>query len=173
MNALDAVLQARALLMHTTPLRRDCGKTCGAACCACDEDGQGGMLLLPGEEALYRPLPRGFSVTREDSVSPGMLLLTCSGVCDREARPLSCRMFPLTPVITSAGGREQLRVIMDPRAFAVCPLSEGGLRALNADFRQAVAESARILCRCEEHRAYFRALGLYFERLRAWEGGKV
>ena len=52
MEALDAVLRAREMLMDVTPLRRDCGGVCGAACCACDEDGQGGMLLFPGEDAL-------------------------------------------------------------------------------------------------------------------------
>ena len=80
MQALEAVMRARELLQTLTPLRRDCGGVCGAACCAPDEDGQGGMLLFPGEEALYQPLPAGFSLRQDGGVLPGMLLLTCGGV---------------------------------------------------------------------------------------------
>ena len=167
MDALDAVVRARDLLCDVTPLRRDCGTVCGAACCACDEDGQG-MLLFPGEEALYSPLPAGFSLTRDDAVMPGMRLLTCQGVCDRALRPLACRMFPLTPVLTPAGEEEQLRVRVDPRAFAVCPLAEYGVRGMDRAFGGAVLKAARILCACPEHREYFRALTAYFKRLRAW-----
>ena len=168
MDALDAVVRARELLMELTPLRRDCGTACGAACCACDEDGQGGMLLFPGEEALYDPLPQGFTITRDDAVMPGMRLLTCAGRCHRAQRPLACRMFPLIPVLINAEGREQLRVRVDPRAFAVCPLSEHGVRGMDGAFGRAVLESARILCGCPEHRVYFQALTAYFERLRTW-----
>ena len=168
MDALTAVLRARELLTDVTPLRRDCGLTCGAACCRCDEDGQGGILLFPGEEALYDPLPEGFTLTADDGVMPGMRLLTCVGSCRRDQRPLACRMFPLTPVLIASEGKEQLRVRVDPRAFAVCPLSASGVRGMDAAFGQAVLEAARTLCRCGEHRAYIRALSAYFERLKTW-----
>ena len=97
MDALEAVKQARKLLENVTPLRRDCGGVCGAACCQSDEDGQGGMLLFPGEEALYETLPEGFSIREDNAVLPGMKLLTCDGVCEREYRRLSCRLFPMLP----------------------------------------------------------------------------
>lgn len=168
MDSLDAIVQARALLAEITPLRRDCGQICGAACCAPDEDGQGGMLLFPGEEALYPTLPDGVSLRRDDSIMPGLTLFTCSGACRRCERPLACRMFPLTPVLSLQDNREVLRIRMDPRAFSVCPLCEGGVRGLDPRFVQAIRDSARILCRCKEHRAYFRSLGAYFQRLRAW-----
>ena len=168
MDALTAVLRARELLTDVTPLRRDCGLTCGAACCRCDEDGQGGMLLFPGEEALYDPLPEGFTLTADDGVMPGMRLLTCVGSCRRDQRPLACRMFPLTPVLIASEGKEQLRVRVDPRAFAVCPLSASGVRGMDAAFGRAVLEAARTLCLCGEHRAYIRALSAYFERLKTW-----
>ncbi|MBQ9300881.1 MAG: hypothetical protein IJ214_10255 [Clostridia bacterium] len=77
-------------------------------------------------------------------------------------------MFPLIPVLINAEGREQLRVRVDPRAFAVCPLSEHGVRGMDGAFGRAVLERARILCGCPEHRAYFQALTVYFERLRTW-----
>ena len=167
MDALEAVLEARRLLDNVTPLRRDCGRVCGAACCAPDEDGQGGMLLLPGEEALYDPLPEGFRLSRDGGVLPGLTLLTCEGRCARGARPYACRVFPLTPVLTEKG---ELRVRVDPRAFAVCPLSEQGVRGMNPAFARAVLEGARVLCQFEPFRNYFEALNRYFARLRAWEG---
>ena len=45
-----AVLTARALLSNLTPLKSDCGRLCGGACCQGDD--ATGMLLFPGEEAL-------------------------------------------------------------------------------------------------------------------------
>lgn len=168
MDKLECVMQARTLLNDLTPLKSDCGRVCGAACCAPDEDGQGGMLLFPGEEALYETLPEGYEISDDDSILPGMKLLTCNGRCDRDDRPLSCRIFPLTPVITLRDGQEKLSVRMDPRAFSVCPLCEGGVRGMDQQFARAVLECGKILAKNSENRAYLRALGEYFERLRAW-----
>ena len=163
MTATEAVLRARALIENVTPLKSDCGRVCGAACCAPDEDGQGGMLLFPGEEALYSVLPEGFSLKEDHSVLPGMTLLTCSGQCDRTNRPLACRLFPLTPVLKE-DGRIALR--MDPRAFSCCPLAENGPRALDPAFIDAAREAARELCQSDENKAYLTALIPYFESLR-------
>ena len=44
--------KARALLENVTPMNRDCGRICGAACCQPDEEGHGGVFLFPGEEEL-------------------------------------------------------------------------------------------------------------------------
>lgn len=167
MDELAAVVRARELLSCVTPLKGDCGRACGAACCQPDGDGQGGMLLFPGEEALYSTLPPGFALSRDDGVMPGMTLLVCQGSCARAERPLSCRLFPLTPVIDAQDGRERLRVMPDPRAWPVCPLMPGGLRGLDARFVEAVRQAAKELARCERHRAYLRALYEYFTRLRA------
>ena len=168
-DELQAVLQARQLLEQLTPLRRDCGRICGAACCQADEDGQGGMLLLPMEDRLYTSLPSGMRLQRDDAVLPDMKLLVCDGTCDRTQRPYACRVFPLTPVLETRDEKERLRVIVDPRAYAVCPLCEYGMNGMDTGFAQAVLESARILCRHETYREYFRALGRYFSRLRTWE----
>lgn len=170
MEVWEAVARAREMLENVTPLKRDCGRICGAACCAPDEDGQGGMLLFPGEERLYEALPPGCTLRTDDSVMPGMKLMICSGVCERSARPLSCRIFPLTPVLSLREGRERLSVRMDPRAFSVCPLCENGVRGMDEAFARAVMDCGRLLNQCEEHRAYLRALGRYFERLRIWPG---
>ena len=50
MSSLNTVLAARDLLRELTPLKTDCGRLCGGACCEGDEET--GMLLFPGEDAL-------------------------------------------------------------------------------------------------------------------------
>ena len=158
MEALEAVVEARGMLADVTPLKRDCGRCCGAACCQPDEDGQGGMLLFPGEERLYDPLPEGFSLLRDDAVVKGAWLLTCGGSCVREDRPLACRLFPLLP--TRTGAR------MDRRAWAVCPLMESGKAGLQPAFVQAAARAGEILYRCPEHAAFLDALHDFNRRLK-------
>lgn len=153
MNALQAVIAARELTEKITPLNADCGRYCGGACCLPDEDGQGGMLLFPEEEKLYQPLPAGFSLTKDGSVTPGAYLLTCSGRCDRRMRPLSCRIFPLLP--TENGCR------LDRRAWAVCPLMANGKSGMRRDFLQAVEAAGRILYACPEHAAFLAAIHAY------------
>ena len=158
MKPLEAVLAARDLLETVTPLKNDCGQACGGACCQPDEDGQGGMLLFPGEDTLYEPLPEGFSIREDDAVLPGLKLLTCDGVCERQNRPLSCRLFPMLPTRTGAK--------MDRRAWAVCPLMESGKRGLNPAFVEAVKEAGRMLYDCPEHAAFLDALHAFNERLK-------
>lgn len=168
MDALQCVLRARELMENITPLKTDCGKCCGAACCQSDEDGQGGMVLFPGEESIYQDLPEGMQLTPYDAILPGMQLLTCDGTCDRHTRPLSCMLFPLTPVVVEKDGRMGLKVMVDPRAFSVCPLCEGGVRGMDAQFVEAVRQAGKVLCQNGEIRMYLKALGEYFERLRSW-----
>ena len=158
MDALEAILFCREILEDVTPLRQDCGRFCGGACCQSDEDNQGGMLLFPGEEALYDPLPEGFSITRDDAVQDGLLLLTCDGSCDRAKRPLSCRLFPLLP--TRKGAK------MDQRAWAVCPLMEHGKAGLSIDFVNAVKKAGEILYSCPAHAEFLDALHEYNEQLK-------
>ena len=48
--------EARALLENLTPLRTDCGKVCGSACCKSLDAEETGMLLFPGEEdRMHQP----------------------------------------------------------------------------------------------------------------------
>lgn len=158
MDPLKAVVAARELLKCVTPLRQDCGRLCGGACCQSDEDGQGGMLLFPGEEALYATLPDGYSLSKDDSVLPGALLLTCDGTCHRAERPLSCRLFPLLP--TRTGTR------LDRRAWAVCPLMEWGKAGLAQEFISAVSRAGEILYACPAHAVFLDALHAYNQRLK-------
>ena len=158
MDPLSQVIAARNLLENLTPLRGDCGRYCGGACCQSDEDGQGGMLLFPGEEALYAPLPPGYRLESNTAVIPEGKLLVCDGTCDRENRPLSCRLFPLLP--TRKGTK------MDQRAWAVCPLMEYGKKRLQEEFVEAVRQAGQMLYACPQHARFLDALHAYNERLK-------
>lgn len=158
MNALQAVQAARDILKDVTPMKTDCGRVCGAACCQADEDGQGGMLLFPGEEALYAVLPEGFEILPDDSVIPGGKLLVCQGHCLRDMRPLSCMFFPLRPTFKGD-------VRMDRRGLYVCPLAECGVGGLNPDFVAAARQAAETLCFCDEQKEYLRALGAHIKQV--------
>ena len=154
MSETHAVLAARELLENLTPLKTDCGRLCQGACCQGDE--ATGMLLFPGEEALYegcafaRVVPTDFSL----GGTPAQLLV-CDGRCDRKNRPLACRLFPLflkfredqTPVLR-----------MDARARAVCPLTDYGMKALDPAFRQAARRAYDLLLEDETCAKYLKAL---------------
>ena len=133
----DTLSACRALLLQLTPLRTDCGRYCGAACCGSLPGEESGMLLFPGEEALYGG-QEGFTL-RSAPLGP---LLVCSGHCDRALRPLACMLFPLLPLLQEDG---TVRAAVDRRAYAVCPLAAQGLSALRRDFVDAVAQAGRLL----------------------------
>ena len=141
-----AVSAAREKLKNVTPLKRDCGRVCGARCCRPLEGAETGMLLFPGEAEAYAG-KAGFEVRK---TARGDLLI-CSGTCDREDRPLSCRLFPLLPVIGDDG---KVRAVTDLRAKAVCPLARQGKSAVDPDFAEAVREAGEILA-AEDEQAVF------------------
>ena len=142
----DTLSRAYTALGELTPMTRDCGALCGAACCRPDEDGQGGVYLFPGERALLRDqdwcriLPSDFAP-----------VLLCDGTCDRSFRPLGCRIFPLTPV---RGRDGQWTVRMDVRARAMCPLARSGLRGLDPAFVRAARDALRIIAEDPEGDAF-------------------
>ena len=141
-----AVSAAREKLKNVTPLKRDCGRVCGACCCRPLEGEETGMLLFPGEAEAYAG-KAGFEVRK---TARGDLLI-CSGTCDREDRPLSCRLFPLLPVIGDDG---KVRAVTDLRAKAVCPLARQGKSAMDPAFADAVREAGEILA-AEDEQAVF------------------
>lgn len=113
--------KAYRLLEETTPLKFDCGELCGSACCKGDEDK--GMLVFPGEEQLFAGIwddikIKQTSITLEQDKMAK--LAVCRGKCQRHFRPLSCRIFPLTPYFPTEG---KLQIIMDPRAKSLCPIA--------------------------------------------------
>lgn len=154
----DRLQTARDLLDSLTPLRTDCGSICGCRCCSSAEGEETGMLLFPGEEAYYADLP-GYRLLH----TPQGTLLICSGRCNRADRPLSCRLFPLLPVVREDG----VKVAMDLRAKSVCPLARQGKSALREDFVQAVRQVGNILCEDEEQRDFLLGLTRQQDELRA------
>ena len=153
----DALFSAREKLNHVTPLKRDCGRICGARCCRSCEGEETGMLLFPGEEGLYREKD-GWRILDTES---GKLVI-CPGKCDREERPLACRLFPLLPVIRNG----RVRAVTDQRARAVCPLARQGIRALDPEFTEAVREAGEALAAEEKQRRFLETLTAEQDELR-------
>ena len=151
-GCLRTLTAARALLENETPLKADCGRLCGHACCQPDETGDNGMLLYPFEERFYqKPIP-GFAFTLhpDDRLVKGGWRLVCQGTCPRAHRPLACRIFPLRMRLDAneAQGTASVTAELEPRAWALCPLPEqGGLRAMNATFIGAVEAAGTLLSR--------------------------
>ena len=141
-----AVSAAREKLNQLTPLKKDCGRICGARCCRPLEGEETGMLLFPGEAEAYAGKP-GWEVR---GTARGDLLL-CPGACDRAERPLSCRLFPLLPLIGDDG---EIRVATDERARAVCPLARQGRSAMDPAFIEAVREAGEILAQSDEQAVF-------------------
>lgn len=125
MNSAHIYLQLYRLFDESTPLPVDCGQLCDAACCKGDDSG---MFLFPGEAAVYKLLkPEGFRIEMSDltyddnGIKRRTPIIFCEGNCDRYVRPLSCRIFPLTPILNDDG---KIEIITDPRAKSVCPLAK-------------------------------------------------
>lgn len=144
---------ARDKLLDLTPLKINCGRLCGGACCQPDEEEgcENGMLLFPYEERFYqKPVPGfDFHLVPDDTLYKGGKRLVCEGTCPREHRPLACRLFPLRlRVVTDDPAGEHAHAVAewDPRAGHVCPLAdEGGLQAMNPAFIRAAEEAGDLL----------------------------
>jgi len=153
------LLAARELLRDVTPLKADCGRVCGAACCL-PYPSQGGepsgMYLFPDEERLYGPDDAWARVLPTDwaAADRNVSLLVCQGACPREKRPLACCLFPLC----ARRNGESFALRLDPRARPVCPLMPHGMAALDPAFRAATRDALHVLWACEEQRAFLLAL---------------
>ena len=138
------------LLERVTPLKADCGAVCGAACCRGDETV--GMLLFPGE-------PSTLPVAEAD----GRRFVLCGGRCQREARPLACRIFPLFPAVDHRG---RVRVIADPRAFPVCPLARQAQNVrFDPRFVRRVRKAGKLLAKDPACFAFLRELTDEFDEI--------
>ncbi|MBR1408814.1 MAG: hypothetical protein IJ573_07970 [Clostridia bacterium] len=157
-TTLCAVLKAREVLQDVTPLNADCGRFCGAACCAGDDET--GMLLFPGEAPLYRDCAFGRVIPANFSLGgkPARLFV-CGGSCARSERPLACRIFPL--LVSPQPQGASLR--MDPRSAGVCPLYGSGLSGLAPGFRDAAGRAAEILAEEPECRRFLQDLSRQLE----------
>lgn len=128
------------IMGELTPLKVDCGQLCGGACCK--GDSRTGMLLFPGEES---PL----TVIEGEQ---GKRLAVCNGTCDRQSRPLSCRIFPFFPTISENG---KIFVEPDLRAARLCPLIEHSDEIdFDPKFFKAVKKVGKILAKDDECRRF-------------------
>lgn len=134
MELQPIIRDSLAATAELTPLRFDCGRLCGAACCEGNEAGQG-MLVYPGEESV-QTFPASWR--REDVDLPGYgraVLICCDEPCRRDGRPLACRVFPLAPRLLQDGS---FGVRMNPRGRPVCPLCHKPVNSLDARFTETV-----------------------------------
>ncbi len=168
MNSAYVYLQLYRLFDTNTPLCVDCGQLCGDACCTGDDSG---MFLFPGETEVYKLLnPDGFRIEMSDlSYSYNgknfkTPILFCKGNCDRYIRPLACRIFPLTPIITDDG---KLEIITDPRAKSVCPLAKTlYLDEYDTDFVMSVKKAFVLLSKNKQVRAFLEEYTKYINEFK-------
>ena len=116
------------------------------------------MLLFPGEAEAYAD-KAGWILRK---TARGEMVI-CPGTCNREERPLACRLFPLLPVIGNDG---TVRVTTDLRAKAVCPLARQGKNAMDPDFIEAVREAGEILAKEDEQALFLDLLADEQEQLK-------
>lgn len=129
------------ILSDLTPLKADCGTVCGKNCCKGDSGT--GMLLFPGERTAL-------TVKESD----GRKIAICGGVCDRETRPLSCRIFPFFPAVDPDG---TVVPVTDTRGAAVCPLIPNADRVVFCgEFIDAVKKAGELLMTDPDCAAFLR-----------------
>lgn len=154
---LSLYLEAHRILEQVTPLKSDCGMLCNKACCDGGEDDLG-MYLFPGEEKVLSDLTYFRILETDIRLEDGshILLANCDGKCDRKFRPLSCRIFPLTPYLTY---QNTLTVDLDIRAAGICPLVTGEkISSIHPSFIQAVRKSVRLLSKDPEILGFIKTL---------------
>ncbi len=136
-----------SLLRNVTPLEFDCGKICKGKCCKGDD--KTGMLLFPGEESLIDP---DIQVIKNEN---GESFAVCNGTCERKKRPLSCRIYPLFPIIKKDTDGEYIEVEFDSRAD--CPLTSGEYE-ITREFAKRVKRVGKYLLQNEETEGFYREL---------------
>lgn len=131
--------KAGEILGDLTPLESDCGGLCSAACCK--GDALLGMRLFPHEETTLKVIE-----------GEGVKICVCGGSCNREERPISCKIFPFFPVLHKNG---RITAEIDTRALRLCPLAENCDKVrFNKDFVTAVRKVGRLLCSEPECRKF-------------------
>lgn len=143
------IKSAYDMLSDVTPLKSDCGNLCDAACCISD----GYMLLFPGEKELLKKQDYTFGVTELEGFGKADTAL-CKGTCNRDFRPLSCRIFPLIPKFAD----DEISLRLDPRGRSVCPLCNKSILSLDKEFLNAVKKTLIMLSQDDRISRYLKAL---------------
>ena len=144
MKKEDVILTCYSLLRNETPLKDDCGKICNGKCCKGDDNT--GMILFPGEENL---IDENIEIKVAEN---GYKIAVCNGGCDRNKRPLSCRIYPLFPLVETEDGKEIVKTIIDLRAD--CPLASGEYK-FNKAFLRKVKRVGKYLLLNDETKAKY------------------
>ena len=142
----DAIKTAYGFLKYSTPLRLDCGKLCSQSCCNEEEKG---MLLFPGEENLFKN-DDDFVIHKDEK---GRNVLFCDGFCDRQKRPISCRIYPLFPYTYEENGEVFLKVIYDIRGINSCEIVNKHLK-VKRRFISDVRKAGKVLLEDEKCRDF-------------------
>lgn len=165
MNSAYIYLQLYRLFDNVTPVSVDCGQLCNKACCQGDDSG---MFLFPGERAVFSLLnPDWIRIEKTDFTyeydgkKHEIPLAMCSGECDRYQRPLSCRIFPLTPYLNKNGAVE---VIVDPRGKGLCPMAKAFyLEDFSPAFVKNIKNAFTLLCKNRQFYAFMQAYSDYLD----------
>ena len=152
MNSAYIYLQLYKLFDNCTPVKVDCGQLCSAACCKGTDCG---MYLFPGEKKVYDLLnPEWVKIEKSDfkytykRKKKSLYIAFCNENCDRFQRPLACRIFPLTPILSDDG---KLDIIIDPRSKSICPLGQAfTLDDFEPQFIKNVRKAFIMLCKNKE-----------------------
>ena len=152
MNVYDFYIPIYESLENITPLKKDCGMLCDAACCK-DGDEKTGMLLFPFEEKLLSEVK--FATIEDSNCEYGETgvakLFFCDGTCDRALRPLACRIFPLMPYLKN----DRLTLVMNPMAKGICPLARSlEITDLEPKFVKAVKKAMNRIMKLKDGKDY-------------------
>lgn len=136
-------------IMSATPLITNCGRHCSCICCSETDVGEG-MYLYPLEEVMFGEDTPFAKISPCDFKAGGrnVAFMTCDGRCQRERRPLACRIFPLVPYIDPMG---EMKIIFDPRAVGFCPLEH---KNITRKFKKQVSIVANMLLKVSETRDF-------------------
>lgn len=168
MDAASAVLSARNILNEATPLSTDCGRVCFNACCASSEAGEG-MFLFPEEKNIYDKYVSGFDILKVTYPFEANILI-CSANCDRENRPLACMFFPVIPYLRVSNGKTSRGIMLDTRAWPVCPLMQSGMNGFSPEFINACKRAAMVLFESKEQSNFIFKLTEYIDEYKCAEG---
>ena len=159
---ISCIEKAYELIGRNTPVAFDCGKLCNKKCCK--GDSKDGMLLFPGEEVLFEN-NENFTVYFDKRYEN--YAVRCNGLCNRNERPLACRIFPYFIYGEKSTGK--VSVAPDIRAIDFCslikeklPLDRKFLRSLRVCAKkfESNTEIFEYLCRISEILTDFNCLDL-------------
>ena len=152
-----------SIIGNRTPIPADCGRLCSKACCEGDKEGDG-MYLFPGEEKMYDKLPAWALISETDfeygDETAG--LFSCDGYCERGLRPLSCRIFPLTPYVDENGDWD---IRVDKRSRGLCPMAVLEISDFDTEFVSARRRAMNVMRKNRKTREFLTALSRMTDEL--------